>query len=258
MAFEYIKTNIASAAELRVSFAMQVVGMMLNNITFVIVWWLFLGVFGSINGWGGMEVVALQGYFAMVFGFAFTFFCGAYELSSVIDNGVFDSVLLTPRNLYARILTLATRTSAIGDILFGLVLVFIYIFTSHQSLSSSLLLFSFLIPSVVILTNFILTGACISFFLPNSRELSRFIFEILVGPSMYPAGVYQGATRFFFLFVLPAIAMGGLQVETMHNSNPWNALIVWGLAILWTFIALWVLKKGLRRYESGNLTGARV
>jgi ABC-2 type transport system permease protein len=258
MALRYIKINIASAAELRSSFVMQIIGMMVNNITFLAVWWLFLGTFGAINGWTGKEAIALQGFVAIAFGLSFSLFSGVDELPHAINNGVFDSILLTPRNLYMRILTLTTRPSAIGDTLYGFILLVIYIFVAHQTLLQSILLISFVIPATIILTNFMLVASCIGFFLPDSAELSRFTFEILLGPSMYPAGLYQGATRFVFLFILPALAIGGLPVEAVKNLNPWNIALVWLLAILWASIAVWVLKKGVTRYESSNLTGARI
>ncbi len=258
MALRYIKINIASAAELRTSFLMQVIGMMFNNITFLIVWWLFIGTFGEINGWTGKEVIALQGFVAITYGIAFSFFAGAFQLPDVVNNGVFDNILLTPRSLYARILTLATKTSAIGDALYGLILLVIYMFVADQTLLQSLLLLSFILPATIIFINFLLAASCISFFLPDSAEISHFVFEMVLGPSMYPAGLYQGGVRFVFLFILPALAIGGLPVEAVKSMNLWSIAIIWLLAILWTYIAVWVLRKGIRRYESSNLTGARV
>ena len=76
MAKEYVKSNIASAAELRVSFLMQVVGMMLNNTAFLVVWILFFKAFGDINGWTANEMFALQGFVAVAYGFTFSLFSG--------------------------------------------------------------------------------------------------------------------------------------------------------------------------------------
>ena len=80
----------------------------------------------------------------------------------------------------------------------------------------------------------------------------------MFGPSIYPSGVYQGAMRIFFLFVLPSIAVAGLPVEILISFNFGNVVIVWFLAFVWSLIAALVLKQGVMRYESGNLTGARI
>lgn len=258
MAIEYIRRNISAAAELRVSFIMQVIGMMVNNITFVVIWLLFFQAFGNINGWSGKEVIALQGFLAIAYGFTFTFFSGVGELPTVIHNGAFDSILLTPRNLYLRIVTLVTRTSAVGDMAFGFILFIIYAVIGHLTASQIILMLLLLLPATAIITNFALLTSCIGFFIPDSAEISNHAFEIMFGPSLYPAGVYQGMMRIIFLFVLPTIAIAGLPVEAVKSIDMVKVLIVWILAILWTLIALWVLKKGVRHYESSNLTGARI
>lgn len=258
MAWEYIKGNISSAAELRLSFIMQVVGMMLNNTSLLAIWIFFFHAFGTINGWSGKEVLALQGFVAVAYGITFSLFSGASELPVAINNGAFDSILLTPRNLYLRILTIVTRTSALGDTLYGLILLVIYSIIAGLSIAQFGLLIFLLIPATLIIINFLLITSCIGFFIPDSEELSRNAFELMFGPSLYPSGVYQGAMRIFFLFVLPSIAISGLPVEAIKNFNLPSILIIWSLAGMWSLVTYFVLKQGVKRYESGNLTGARI
>ena len=254
----YIKINLVAAAELRLSFLMQVVGMIVNNVSFVVVWLLFFNAFGTINGWSGKEVIGLQGFLAVAFGIAFSFFAGSRDLDSFINNGTFDSILLTPRNLYLRILTATATTSAIGDAIFGIVLSGIYIYTAHLSLTQVFLLASLVPPVVTIFINFALITSCIGFYMPDSTQLSRDAFEIMLGPSLYPSGMYQGIIRFVFLVIVPSIAVGGLPIEAVANLDIFKVGIVWILAAAWFLIALFVLRHGVRRYESANLTGARV
>lgn len=255
---EYIKTGIASAAELRTSFVIQIVGMMVNNVAFLAAWWLFLGVFGNINGWSGVDVIALEGITALIFGIGFTFFPGIGELPSVVNNGAFDSFLLTPRNIYLRVLTMTMRPSAIGDIFYGLIAIGIYLMMAHLSAQQIILFLVMLVPAAVIFINFSLVAACVSFFIPDSIETAKNVFEIMFGPSLYPAGVFQGVLRFCFLYIVPSLAIAGLPVEAVKGLDMAKALIVWLLAIVWTLIAQYALRQGIRHYESGNLTGARV
>lgn len=258
MSVEYIKHNITAAAELRISFIMQVIGMMLNDISFLIVWLVFIKAFGNVNSWGSAEVIALQGFVAIIYGFTFAFFAGVSELPNVINTGAFDGILLTPRNLYFRILTLVTTTSAIGDILYGIILFIVYIILGHLSLTQILLFSSLLIPATLITTNFALVTACIGFFIPDSQEVARYTFEIMFGPSLYPAGVFQGWMRFIFLYVIPTLAIAGLPIEAVKSLDIYKVVIIWILAIAWSFITFLVLYIGVRKYESGNLTGARI
>jgi ABC-2 type transport system permease protein len=142
--------------------------------------------------------------------------------------------------------------------LFGLILLVVYFIIANLSIAQAILLLMLLIPSTLILTNFALITSCIGFFIPDADELSKNAFEIMFGPSLYPSGVYQGAMRIFFLFILPTMAIAGLPVEAVKDLNLNQIFYVWALAIIWTLIALFVLKQGIKKYESGNLTGARI
>ncbi len=258
IALIYIKTNLAAAAELRVSFVMQVIGMMLNNTTFVLIWVLFFQAFGSINGWDSLGVLALQGIVALIFGVTYSFFSGVSDLPQAINNGVFDSVLLTPRNIYVRVLTLTTRPSAVGDILYGVLCLVLYAILAHLSFLQIVLLIFVVIPASIILTNFALIAGCVGFLIPDADELIKNLVELLLGPSMYPSGIYQGWIRFFFLFIIPAISIAGLPVEAVKEVSIVSIVFVWVLALFWTGLAVVVLRFGMKHYESGNLTGARV
>ncbi len=255
---EYMKSNLASLIELRTSFLLLAAGMMINNISLLVVWVLFFQAFGSINGWNRNEVIGLQGFIATVYGLSFTFCTGSLRLPTTINNGSFDSLMLTPRSLYFRILTLTTQAASVGDTIYGLIVLVIYFVIIHASIWQALLLISLVIPATLIMVNFALLTSCIGFLIPDSDELSKNTFDIMFGPSLYPAGVFQGGVRFIFLFILPTIAIAGLPVEAAKNLNLTSVLIVWALAIFWTLVALWALKQGVKRYESGNLTGARI
>ncbi|HPO06000.1 MAG TPA: ABC-2 family transporter protein [Candidatus Gracilibacteria bacterium] len=252
-----LKFNILNSAELRLSFIFQLLGMCLNNFLIVVSWIFFFQNFGSINGWSTTEFIGLQSFTAIIYGIAFSFAAGAMELPNLVNFGIFDSILLSPRNLYLAILTSKTRISALGDILFGLILLVAFFIINPIGFGASLILISLMIPATIILINFALICGCIAFFIPDSRDLSRVGFETMFAPSMYPSGLFQGGLRFFFLFIIPSIAIAGLPIEAIKNWNYLSILLVWTLAILWTAIALLVLKIGIKRYESSNLTGAR-
>ena len=230
----------------------------LNNCSFLLIWIFFFQAFGKINGWGSTEVIVLQAFTALAYGLAFSFFSGAAELPVALHNGFFDSLLLTPKNLYLRILTLVTRISAIGDILFGVLFLIGYVLLAQLNLIQIGVLISLLIPATLFMINLLLITSCLGFFIPDARELGKAAFEIVFGPSLYPAGIFQGGVRFFFIFIFPALIMGGLPIEAVQEISWEKVLTIWIVAIVWTFFAISFLNIGRKRYESGNLTGARV
>ncbi|NTU73168.1 hypothetical protein HGB07_03275 [Candidatus Roizmanbacteria bacterium] len=256
--YELIKFNFLSAAELRLSFITQTIGMVLNDFVFVLIWFFFLHMFGTINGWRSVDVIGLQCISGITYGIVFTFFAGAAELPHSITTGQFDSLLLSPRSVYFRILTLSMRTSAFGDLIFGAILFPIFILGAHLTLLQILFFVFLMIPATIILVNFLLIASCITFFISSGVELGSSIFEVMFAPSMYPSGVFQGATRVIFLFVLPSLAIAGLPVEAVKEVSIVKIGIISFLAVVWTVLAVVVLRLGMKHYESGNLTGARI
>ena len=115
--WEIIKKNLTAAMALRTAFVMQVVGMMVNNSFLLMVWVFFFQSFGRINGWSVTEYIGMLGINTAGFGIAMSVFYGSAMLPRLVDNGSFDSLLLSPRRLYFRILTSALNMSAVGDFL---------------------------------------------------------------------------------------------------------------------------------------------
>ena len=252
-----VATHLRSAMELRRAFGLQIIGMMVNNTAFVVIWLFFFQVFGTIYGWSSLETIGLQGFVALVYGLAFTIGSGILHLPSIVDNGSFDALLLSPRNLYLGVITSKCGVSSIGDIFFGIVLIVTYLVMASASWQQVLLLITLLLPATMIVLNCALITSLLAFLLPNSTSISKSLFDIFFSPSMYPSGLFQGGTRFLFLFVIPSLAIAGIPIEVVRDVDLKGWLIVWGLGIFWTCLGIKLLTLAVKKYESGNLVGAR-
>ncbi|MDP2630201.1 MAG: ABC-2 family transporter protein [Candidatus Uhrbacteria bacterium] len=258
IASEIARGNIRAAMELRGAFAVQVFGMMLNNIAFVLIWIFFFQAFGNINGWSSTEVFAFQGVVAFAYGCSAAFFQGSHSLPTLVYNGSLDSYLLSPCSAYMRILTSGIKMSGVGDLLFGFVLIVAYIVMAHLSFLQGAMLLSLLIPASIIMTNVSLITSLSSFYINDATAFAQNLFEVFVSPSLYPSPLFPKALRFIFIFVLPSLAVGGLPIEAVKDYQwHWYA-IIWALAGVWTFFAIKLLNISIRKYESGNMIGARV
>ncbi len=255
---EILRTHLAAAREIRSAFALQVVGMMINNIALALVWIFFFEAFGKIQGWTSMEYIAMLGMSALAFGISFTFMNGSSVLSEYVYNGTLDQFLLCPRPLYLRILTSRIGVSAIGDIFFGLILLAIYGVWAQASLLTMTMLLSLTLPAALLMSNVSLATSLVSFFIPDAHSIAHNLFEVFLSPSLYPGGLFQGALRFVFVFIIPSLLVGGLPAEAAIANNGWLYLFIWAMAAAWTAFTLMLLGKAVKRYESGNLTGARV
>ena len=252
-----IHTHLRSAMELRGAFSLQVLGMMMNNVAFLVIWLFFFHIFGSIQGWSSQETIGLQGFVALIFGLAFTFGMGVLHLPAMVDNGGFDTLLLSPRNLYLRVITSKGGIATVGDTLFGMILLVVFFVQSEATWQQILLLLSLVPPATMILLNAALISSLLCFLLPNSSSLSKSLFDVFFSPSMYPSGLFQGHVRTFFLFIIPSLAIAGIPIEIVRDTNLKGWLIVWTLGIVWTLLGIYLLQLAVRRYESGNLVGVK-
>jgi ABC-2 type transport system permease protein len=253
-----IKTNISSSTALRSSFLLQMFGMAINNGAFLISWVLFSQAFGEINGWGTTEIIGLQGIIAFVYGISNVFAYGSLQLSQKVHKGILDNYLLLPKSVYFRIIFSDLKLSAFGDVLEGLILIPLFLFQVQASIEQIILILLFLFTGIVIFINFGLFASSLSLFIPDSESLTNSLIETIILPALLPGGVFQGFLRFFFLFIIPALFVSSIPIETLKDTD-WKMLGLSALfALFWIFISNTFLRLGLKRYESTNLIGARV
>ncbi len=255
--FLQFKIQMESESSLKWAFWLQVFGMFIGNGAFLALWLLFFATFGEINGWGAKEVVGLEGFASLIFGLAFGVFGGSEVMVKYINNGSLDIFLLRPKNIYIQIITSKIRTSAFGDILYGIISLVIFAIWAKLDLVSILVLFLILLPAVVILVNFRFLASLVGFVIPDAEVLSRGVLDLILTPALVPSGLFSKGMRFFLIVVVPALLIGGFLVEVVGSPSILGVLIVFGSAVFWTLVTLFCLEKGLARYESGNLVGAR-
>jgi len=77
-----IKKNLQNSAELRTSFLMNVLGMIINNTSFIILWMFFVKSVGVIGGWTAADIICLNGYTALCYGIVLSAGGGIQKLAT--------------------------------------------------------------------------------------------------------------------------------------------------------------------------------
>ncbi len=247
-----IKKNIQSSAELRTSFLLNIFGMMINNISFVVIWVFLIQTAGDIGGWTTAEVFGLQGFVALVYGLVFSVGAGLREMPRLVASGTFDQYLLSPKNLLSRISTSSFSASAVGDMFFGIICICIYLAMIHAGIAQILMCILLIIFSVIAFVGVTVTIQSISFYFTDPDSVTKSVFELFFTPSLFHGGAFQGTTRFVFTFLIPSLIIGSLPVEAVSHLSYAKLGLVGVLAILWLVLALWLFKKAVKRYESAN------
>jgi ABC-2 type transport system permease protein len=244
-----IGMSLKASMALRAAFWMQVVLMVLNDLLFFCVWWIFFARYPVVRGWTLHDMYAGYGFVALAFGLYAVLAGGTRDLAQRIVLGDLDVLLTQPRALLPRLALSKSNASAWGDIAFGILL-----------LSLSGLAGGARIPALIVLTAssaLVLMGATVlvnslAFWLGEMDGLPRQLTEFVLIFSLYPSPIFTGALRLVLFTLVPAGFVGFLPAEFLHEPSAGALLGTLGGALLWTALAVLVFHRGLRRYESGN------
>lgn len=247
-----IKKNIQGSMELRASFWTSVIGMMVNNSAFVILWVFFALSVGEVGGWQAIDVVGLLGFSTLSYGIVMSVTAGIAQIASYIMTGSFDRFLVSPKNIFLRISTSAFNASAVGDILFGVICLVVFLFAIHATGLQILLTILFTITTAIIFFAGVITAMGISFFFADAYSTANSLIEFFITPSLFHGGAFQGGLRFIFTFIIPALAVAALPVEAVRGASLSDALFLVVLTLGWLAFSIWVFNRGVRRYESSN------
>lgn len=250
-----IKKNIKNEKELKSSFIISVVGMMLNNISFLVLWYYFGKTVGELNGWKPMDIFGLYGFSCTSFGIVASLFYGLFEIPNYISTGNFDKYLLTPKNILLKVSTSKISTSAFGDLLFGITCFIIFSVYSKISLIQLMLAIFLIIISSIVFYAFSLVCMSISFYLMDGYNVSQGLYGMFVSNSIYHGGAYTGVLRIIFTIVMPSLLLGAIPVEIIKNISLKSIIMIVLLTICWFAISIMFFNKSLKKYESNNLYG---
>jgi len=256
LTFFMLKNSILSAMEYRVSFVTQIVGMMINNLSFVLIWVIFFQSFPEVNGWRIQEILLLNAISSFYFGLVAMFGRGAIHLSVMISKGELDQFLTYPKNVLWQLSTSKTEISAIGDILFGVVLFFLSGYVSVLNFLFFLLLG--LLTAIIAYSFVVITQSFFFFVEAKLEQTEDALFQILMSFSLYPQSVFTGVLKVISLTVFPVFFLGSLPVDLLKKFGWGEFLGMIAFAAFIFCLSVVIFKTGLKRYESGSSIQVRM
>ena len=250
--FKVFKINLANSMALKTDFIMAVIGMFINNIAFIIIWTGFISTAGVINGWDYNDIFGLYAFSFISYGVAHSFFGGISKVPDLITTGKLDRFLYTPKNKILKILTSYFETSAVGDIICGLVCLGIYLFTIEITATNILLIILMIVIACLVHLTFSLFLSAFTFYLMDGKDSVRVLTDLFILPQTYNAGLIQGVLRSIYIFVIPALLCGGLAVELIEEITIQKLLLIFVVSLVWIIVSILFFNKSLKKYESSN------
>ena len=183
----------------KVTFFMNIVFMILNNASFIIQWIILYSIKDDVGGYSFNQILLLWAISAAGFGFSHFFFKKAYSLSDAITTGKLDSYLVQPKNVLISAITSQVEVSAIGDILYG------YILLAFSGISLiNIIVFTVLaILSGIVLTNIAVILGSLSFWISRADMIAERGNGLMINFSTYPDGIFKGVTKFLLFTLVP-------------------------------------------------------
>ncbi|MDF2962332.1 MAG: hypothetical protein K0S39_4067 [Paenibacillus sp.] len=248
------KLNLAGAMEFRMSFLLTAGMMVVNNTVWILFWGLYFERFQVVNGWSFQDVMMMWAVSAGGFGLSAVLFGNAYRLASLIAAGQLDIYLSQPKPVLLHILISRMSVSAIGDVVFAVIL---YGFFGDRSPMG---LFKFglaLLIAMLIFMFFVTTVQSLAFFIGNAEGLGQQLFNGLLAFSTYPTGIFSGWGKLILFTVIPAGFISYLPIGLLRAVEPAFLGKALGVAGLLTLGGTAFFYFGLKRYSSGNMIGIR-
>jgi len=238
----------------KASFLMKVVFMILNNATFIVQWIILFAIRDNIGGYTFQQVLLLWGVTAGVYGISHFFFKNAYNLSDKINSGKLDSYLVQPKNVLISAITSDIETPALGDLLYGFIVLFIY----GISLQVLLLFLLFIITGALILTSMTVIVNSLSFWFQKSDMIAETTTSMMTNFATYPEGIFGGAVKVLLFTMIPVGFTVYFPVRVITEFNIFQLVIVLAVTMITIALAFIIFYKGLKRYSSSNLMSARI
>jgi ABC-2 type transport system permease protein len=251
----HFRYNLAAAMEYRGSFLLQVFGMALNNTAFIAFWSVIYTKAPRIGDYGFRDVMFIWALASSCFGFAHICFGNIRQVSRLILQGDLDTYLLQPKDVCLNLISARSVVSAWGDLGYGLIL---YLTVYGIEPGRLALFLAFTISGGLLMGSVILSAHTLTFFIGDASAIARLVTEFLISFTVYPESIFRGTARGLIYSLIPAGFIVYAPLKLMQAFS-WPGLGLL-LAVDAGYVALsyWFFRRGLRRYESGNLIGTRI
>ena len=229
--------------------------MILNDALFIVQWVIIFSFVDDIAGFGFNECMLLWALSAGGFGVARVFFGGAWRIKDIVYEGRLDVYLTHPKNVLVNVCCSSTEVSAIGDLLYAFIVLFI--------IGAPWYWFLILVPAIILVgilyAAIYVTYVSLCFRIKGGDGVANFVDSSLLKFGQYPPQIFSFGVKFILLTIIPAIFFTFIPVQYIFlTPNFWWMLGLAATAFFWVWLAFVSFNSGLKRYNSGSLMGGRM
>ncbi len=236
----------------KVTFLSNIFFMILNNASFIVQWVIIYSIKNEVGGYSFNQILLLWGIAALTYGVSRFFFIEAFDLCDDITLGKLDNYLVQPKNVLLSCITSKVEVSAIGDIIYGIIMIAIVGIEKLPLFVLCGILGGLVITSVAIIFS------SLAFWFGRVESIVNIANSLMTNFATYPEGIFKGIIKILFYTILPLGFSTYLAIDIISFFDVYKLLLLFGGTIFFVTLAFIVFYRGLKRYSSSNLMNARV
>ena len=249
-----IKYSIMREMVNKFTFLSNIIFMILNNASMIVQWIVIYSIKESVGSYSLKMVILLWGFASATYGVSHFFFKNAFNLSSFINSGRLDTMIVQPKNILLSTITTDVSVSAIGDMIYGYIMLFVYGFTPLNFLLFTLLA----ITGGLITASIAVISGSLAFWFGKSDAIANTTESITTMIATYPEDIFNTAIKIVIYTIIPVAFIAYVPVNIMTYLTVLPLLGVLLFTIIMIVLANMVFYSGLKRYSSTNLMNARI
>lgn len=250
-----LKTSMKASMSKRGAFLLESSSMIVNNLIFFSIWWIFFRQFKEIDGWTFQDMLVLIAVGTGSYGLMGVCFGGIKNLSRMILNGDLDPFMTQPKNLLLHIGGAKSFAKGWGHLMTAMLLIFSQGIPSLFSLS---LIFLSILSGGLVFSAINIIAHSLPFWLGSVESVSKKYCDALFLFTLYPTNIYSGLLQLVMFTLIPAGVISYLPVELVRNFS-WSYLFLLMISsLIFMTLAFVIFYSGLKQYESGNKFGIRL
>jgi ABC-2 type transport system permease protein len=253
-----LRIGVTSALQYRADFTLTAIGGLLYEAVSLAFIGVIIFAFGSIGGWGLVEVAFVYGIRAMSHALHGLLSGQLWATDNLVREGEFDRYLLRPVNPLVQLLTRRFTVTAFGDLVFGLVV--LVITAAAAPIDWSPLLITYLIIAVIgsalLESAVMLAIASLSFRMLVSMPLLQVADRVFVTFGPYPVSVFPRGVAYLLTFLLPLAFAAFFPAAVLLGRTEdlfvplWLAIASPAVGLLLYVAAVVFFHRQLRHYAS--------
>jgi ABC-2 type transport system permease protein len=250
----YMRVNWRSALEYRTNFLFEMAVSLFELGMYIFYWKIFFSISSGVSGMTFNELAALVAFNHVIYAAADTLMGDhIWDAGEMIVRGQIDIFLVQPKSAVYQIFFSGAQPARAVQIVTGTLLFFYIVPLSLEN--GALFLFG-LVVGGSIFASWVVVLQSLVFHLGNTMVVYK-LLSVILHFGKKPAMIFSAAVRFVLYTIIPAAFLGTVQTGALFNPDAQTLGLLGFLAVASPLAATFIFRRGMRRYESGNLVGIR-